>query len=213
MDKEIIILFGKPGAGKGTQLSAFLEKHKEGFEAISVSNLLRRAKRERGELGRTIEYYMNSGKLVPDDIINKIVLDAIVSSTKNIFLDGYPRTLGQAKAMANSGIVPTKIINFYVDDEIVFSRAKNRLACANCGETYTTNGFKPPKVEGVCDICHGKLVRRKDDEESVVKNRIETYNAETLPVLDFFQRQYVAIYTIDNSSYDTASQNFSKILI
>ena len=211
MDKEIIIPFGKPGAGKGTRLSEFLEENHESFEVISVSNLLRKAKKEQSELGKEVEAYMNSGKLVPDEIINKIVIDAIKSATRNVFLDGYPRTLGQAKAMLAADILPSKVINFYVDDDLVFFRAKTRLACENCGETYTTHDFKPPKVEGVCDICLGKLIRRKDDQEDIVKKRIETYNSETFPVLSFFKEKNIPIYTIDNSEPESAREKFAKL--
>ena len=213
MAKKTTVTIGKPGAGKGTRLNKFLEKNHENFEVISVSNLLRKAKRDQGETGKEIESYMNSGKLVPDEIINKIVIDAINSSEKNVLLDGYPRTVVQAKAMLDSGIIPNKVIHFYVDDELVFFRAKTRIVCSSCGETYTTHDFKPPKVAGICDICNGTLVRRKDDQEDVVKNRIETYNAETHPVLSFFESKNIPIYTIDNSEPNSAQQKFNEIMV
>ena len=208
---DVIVLFGKPGAGKGTRLSEFLKGREDLYEAISVGNLLRKARNEQSELGKEAEFYMNSGQLVPDEIINKIVIAGIKSATKNVFLDGYPRTVGQAKSMIEAGIIPNKVINFDVDDELVFFRAKTRIVCEKCGETYTTHDFKPPKIEGICDICCSKLVKRKDDQEDVVKSRIKTYNSETYPVLEFLQSHGIQIFTIDNSDPIPARKKFAEL--
>ena len=209
--KEITVLFGKPGAGKGTRLSEFLEGKEESYEKISVGDLLRKARKEQTELGKKAESYMNSGGLVPDEIVNQIVIDGIKSATKNVFLDGFPRTIGQAQAMIDAGIIPNKVVNFDVDDELVLFRARTRLVCESCGDTFTTHDFRPPKVEGICDTCGGNLGRRKDDEEEVVKNRLKVYNSETYPVLDFFKNHGVEIFAIDNSHPPSARKHFAEL--
>ncbi len=209
--QKVIILFGKPGAGKGTRLGEFLKGKENLFEVLSVGNLLRKALKEQTELGKKAESYMNSGSLVPDEIINALVIDAIRSSDKPIITDGYPRTVGQAQAMLNAGIIPYNVIELYVDDEVVIERAKARIVCSNCGEPYTTNDFKPPKAHGICDKCGNTLVRRKDDEESVVMERLKVYQEQTYPVVEFLYNKGIEIHTINNSSSDS-SKKFAQLL-
>lgn len=209
--KSVIVLFGKPGAGKGTLVSKFLKENEERFEVLSVGNLLRKARKEQTELGKKAEAYMDSGKLVPDDIINELIIEEIRSSKKNVLTDGFPRTVSQAKAMLNAGIHPDKVIEVYVDDKTVIQRAKDRIVCEKCGEPYTTNEFKPPKKYGICDKCGGKLIKRTDDAEDVVKNRLKVYQNETYPVLNVMENANVEIHTIDNIVAD-ANQQFAYLL-
>ena len=209
--QKVIILFGKPGAGKGTRLGEFLNGRENLFEVLSVGNLLRKALKEQTELGKRAEFYMNSGGLVPDEIINELVIDAIRNSDKPIITDGYPRTVGQAKAMLNAGILPYNVIELYVDDKIVLQRARDRIVCGTCGEPYTTNDFKPPKTQGICDKCGGALVRRKDDEESVVMKRLEVYQEQTYPVVEFLYDNGVEIHTIDSST-PASREKFATLL-
>lgn len=209
--QKVIILFGKPGAGKGTRLGEFLEGKEDLFEVLSVGNLLRKALKEQTELGKKAESYMNSGALVPDEIINAIVIDGIRSAEKTVITDGYPRTVGQAAAMIEAGIFPYSVIELYVDDEVVLERAKARIVCSSCGEPYTTNDFKPPKTQGICDKCGSALIRRKDDEEEVVKQRLKVYQEQTYPVAEFLYNKGVEIYTVNNSSEDSR-EKFAKYL-
>lgn len=209
--QKVIILFGKPGAGKGTRLGEFLKGKEDLFEVLSVGNLLRKALKEQTELGKKAESYMNSGGLVPDAIINAIVVDAIRNADKPIITDGYPRTVGQATAMLEAGIIPYNVIELYVDDEVVLERAKARIVCSNCGEPYTTNDFKPPKTQGICDKCGSALIRRKDDEENVVKERLKVYLEQTYPVVKFLYDNGIEINTINNSSPDSR-EKFAKLL-
>lgn len=209
--QKVVILFGKPGAGKGTRLGEFLKGKENLFEVLSVGNLLRKALKNQTELGKKAEIYMNSGGLVPDEIINAIVIDAIRNADKPIITDGYPRTVGQASAMLQAGILPYNVIELYVDDEVVLERAKARIVCNNCGEPYTTNDFKPPKTHGICDKCGSALIRRKDDDENVVKERLKVYKEQTYPVVEFLYKSGVEIYTINNSSSDS-QEKFSKLL-
>lgn len=210
--KNVIVLFGKPGAGKGTRLSEFLQGREEQFEVLSVGNLLRRARQERTELGKKVEEYIDFGRLVPDEIINELVLDGIKKSEKNVILDGAPRTVEQAKAMINAGINPDKVINLYVDDELVLYRTSIRITCEKCGESYTTDEFRPPKQKGICDKCGGKLSKRPDDEEEVVRNRLRVYENQTYAVLDIFSENNVRIITIDNSRPEKAREELKRVL-
>jgi len=206
------ILFGKPGAGKGTQSSRYLESHKEQYEVLSPSPMLREAIRNNTEIGRAAKAYMDAGKLLPDEIINNLIIPRIKSAEKPVFIDGYPRTISQANALLEAGIFPDMVFEFYVDDAVVLERAKSRIICEKCSEPYTTNAFKRPKVEGICDKCGGKLVKRKDDEEEVVKNRLKVYETETYPALDVFKAAGVEVCTIDNTNSKEAGKQFAKLL-
>lgn len=207
-----IVLFGKPGVGKGTRLSQFLEGRENEFRVISTGNLIRKEISEKTELGLKFKSYSDVGLLVPDEIINQIVINAINSSgSDDIFLDGFPRTTAQAYALLDADIYPDMVIEFFVDDEVVLQRARDRIVCKDCGEPYTTNDFKRPKKDGVCDKCDGKLIKRDDDKEEVVKERLEVYRNETYPVLDVFKEAGIKIYTIDNIQKDSL-QKFKDIL-
>ena len=210
--ENVIVLFGKPGAGKGTRLSEFLEGREEQFEVLSVGNLLRKARKDQTELGKKASYYMDAGLLVPDDIINAIAIEGLKSAKKPIFTDGFPRTVAQAEAMLRAGISPL-VIEFYVDDEVVLERSRTRIVCPVCGETYTLNDFKPPKEVGICDKCSAFLMKRPDDDENVVRNRLEVYEKETYPVLHFLETLGFRIFTIDNCDAESASKMFAELVL
>ena len=209
---KVIVLFGKPGAGKGTRLSEFLKGREDQYDVLSVGNLLRKARKDQTELGKRAESYMDSGQLVPDGIINAIVIEGLKNAEKPIFTDGFPRTVAQAKAMLQAGIYPAIVIEFWVDDEVVVERSRNRIVCESCGEPYTLSDFKPPKVEGICDKCGGKLIRRSDDEEDVVRKRLEVYQNETYPVKKVLVDEEVIVATINNSDAETAQTHFEFFL-
>ena len=209
---KVIVLFGKPGAGKGTRLSEFLKGREEQYDVLSVGNLLRKARKEQTELGKRAETYMDAGKLVPDGIINAIVIEGLKNSEKPIFTDGFPRTVAQAEAMLQAGIYPAIVIEFWVDDDVVVERSRNRIVCESCGEPYTLGSFKPPKVEGICDKCSGKLIRRSDDEEPVVRRRLEVYQNETYPVKKVLVDEDVIVTTINNSDSEAARIYFEFLL-
>lgn len=196
--KEIIIPFGKPGAGKGTWISQFVTGKESLFDILSVSGLLRNLDAG-SEYGKLAKSYMDRGALVPNDIVNGVVIDGIKKSDKSVILDGYPRTLQQLDAMLYAGIKPTLIIVFDVDDEIIVKRAADRIVCSKCGEPYTLNSFKPPKEPGVCDKCGKPLKRRADDEEHLVRKRLVDYKKETYPILDKLESMNITIFTYDKT--------------
>ena len=211
--QNVYVLFGKPGAGKGTRMEEFLSKTDKKFKILSVGNMLRQARADNTELGKKAAPFMDSGSMVPDDIILGIVIEGIQNSDCPILSDGFPRTIGQADAMIKAGIRPV-VIEFQVEDEVVIQRARDRIVCENkkCGETYTTNDFKPPIVEGICDKCGSALVRRADDDPEIVTNRLAVYRTETLPVLDVLRNHGITIHTIDNSKPATAKKQFEEIM-
>lgn len=210
--QSVIVLCGKPGAGKGTRLNEFLKETDKKYKVLSVGNLLREARKQNTELGKKAAKFMDKGLLVPDNIINAIVIDGMKKSKEPILSDGYPRTIGQAQAMIDAGINPI-IIDCEVDDEVVIQRAKNRLVC-DCGETYTTDSFKPPIIEGICDKCGKHLHRRPDDNPEVVKQRLDVYRSQTEPILEFMQEHNVEVHTISNGDSDseTAKKQFADIM-
>ena len=208
--KNVIILFGKPGAGKGTRLSEFLEG-KKGYSVLGVGNLLRKAKEEKTSLGKEAKKYMDAGQLLPDEIINKIVIEGIRSYEGTIIFDGYPRTQNQAKAMIRAGIIPERVVGVYLDDDILLERAKGRIVCSKCGEPYTTDAYKHPKVEGICDKCQSPLIRRADDDEKIVKERLKVYKEETEPVLEILLAAGAKVFVVNNNS-KTRVEDFAKAM-
>jgi len=211
--KKIISLTGKPGAGKGTRLSKFLEGREGEFEVLSVGNMLRREVSEETELGMQAKAYMDTGKLVPDYLIVNMVLEEIKKAKKSIILDGFPRTVGQAEAALEGGIKITKGIDIYVSDEEVLRRSENRIVCVECGETYTRDDYKLPKSEGFCDKCGGELHRRSDDRRDVVLNRLKTYDTETKPVLEVLRNSGINIVSLDGEKDNNIDEKFAKEML
>lgn len=210
--RNLVVLLGKPGAGKGTRLSELMATRGDDFEVIAVSNLLRKVRNDGSKIGKKIKSFMEAGELVPDEIVNNLVFDAIRASEKTVITDGFPRTVGQAQAMLDSGLFPTMLICFDIDDEEVVKRAEKRLACGHCGETYTTDGFKPPKMHGICDKCGHELSRRADDEEHVVRKRLEDYQNKTLPVMSVLMKAGVEVMSIDCMKEGNVSACFAGIM-
>lgn len=195
---EVITLSGKPGAGKGTRLERFLRGRENKYVVLSAGNILRKEVTEGTQLGIQAKSYMDAGLLVPDELIINMILERIrnVEDGKTIILDAFPRTVKQAKAALESGINITKDIDIFVPDEVVLERARNRIVCVECGETYTLNDYKKPKHKGFCDKCGGELHRRSDDAPEVVKKRLETYRDQTFPVVELLEKMGVDIWHI-----------------
>lgn len=146
--KDVIVLFGKPGAGKGTRLDEFLEGRENQFDTVAVSGLLKKEIADGTELGRKAKSYMDSGQLVPDELIITMVLNRLnASKSPVVFLDGFPRTVPQVKAMLEVGIIPTMVVEFLLDDAIILERLRNRVVCTSCNTSYSLVGAKRPKVE------------------------------------------------------------------
>ena len=180
-----LILLGAPGAGKGTQ--AELLVNKLSIPAISTGNMLREAIAKGTELGKKAKQYMDEGALVPDELILGIIADRVAQpDCRNGFiLDGVPRTLAQAEALEAKGVRIDHVISIEVDDKEIEGRMTGRRVCAKCGASYHVVA-NPPKTEGVCDLCGGELVIRKDDAPETVRHRLEVYHASTEVLKDFY---------------------------
>ncbi len=187
-----LIFLGPPGAGKGTQAKKLVDLL--GIPQISTGDILREKKREDSPLGHKVREIMSEGKLVPDEIVIEIVKERLGKPDcgKGFILDGFPRTIPQAEALEKILAEMRKQLDavVYIDvpDEELIRRISGRRVCEECGEEYHII-FKPPRVEGVCDKCGGKLIQREDDKEEVVKKRIEVYNESTAPLVDFYEKK------------------------
>ncbi|MFH1616519.1 MAG: adenylate kinase [Planctomycetota bacterium] len=187
-----VILMGPPGAGKGTQCKRIVEKY--GIAHLSSGDILRQERAEKTELGRKAQGYMDSGELVPDSIIIEMMAGAIrKAGNKGYILDGFPRTVAQAKALdkvlCDSGENIDALLNLKIDDKVIAARLSGRRSCPKCGAVYHIETLKP-KVEGICDVDGAELVQRPDDQSEVVWNRLKTYHAETAAVVEYYRRSY-----------------------
>lgn len=196
-----IIMLGAPGAGKGTQAKMIAEKYS--VPHISTGDIFRANIKNGTELGMEAKKYMDQGLLVPDELTVKILLDRVANEDcKNGYvLDGFPRTIPQAKvldqALAGLGDHIDYAINVEVPDENIIKRMSGRRACLTCGATYHIEHV-PPKAEGVCDACGNELVLRDDDQPETVKNRLEVYHKQTQPLIDFYNTKGV-LKTVDGT--------------
>lgn len=182
-----LILLGPPGAGKGTQ--AEILSKRLGVDTISTGVMLRTAIREGTQLGKMAQEYINSGRLVPDDVVVGIVKERLSQDDcKNGFiLDGFPRTTAQADALTQSGVEIDKVLSLEVSDETIIERLSGRRECKACGTPYHVT-YKPTTKEGICDACGGELIQRADDNEETVKNRIQVYHDQTEPIKEYYEK-------------------------
>ncbi len=183
-----IILLGAPGAGKGTQAEVICNRYN--IPAISTGNIIREALKTGTEMGLKAKSYMDAGQLVPDDVVIGIIKDRIIKDDckDGFILDGFPRTIPQAEALDQMGIVIDKVIDIEVADEKIINRMSGRRVCEKCGASYHLE-YKSPKVDGVCDVCSGALIQRKDDHPDTVKARLDIYHSETEPLKDYYDKQ------------------------
>ena len=180
-----LVLLGAPGAGKGTQaeiLSKLLS-----IPTISTGNILRAAMKNGTPVGLKAKEYVESGKLVPDDVIIGIVQERLAEPdcANGYILDGMPRTIPQAEALEQCGIDVDCALSLEVTDAVIVDRMSGRRTCKDCSSTFHVVS-NPPKVEGKCDFCGGELTIRKDDAPETVKNRLSTYHRETEPLKAFY---------------------------
>jgi adenylate kinase len=184
-----IILLGPPGAGKGTQARRLSERY--GLPIIATGDIFRDHISRGTPLGLQAKEFYDRGEYVPDDLTTKMVLQRLDQPDvrEGFILDGYPRTVPQAqaleRALAEKGQSISAVLNFKISDAVAVKRLMARLVCPNCKRTYNTE-FKPPRVQGICDVCGHELVNRADDDEATVQRRLEVYQRETKPLVLFF---------------------------
>ncbi len=209
------ILLGPPGAGKGTQAERMIEKY--GIPHISTGDIFRENIKNGTELGKKAQEYMNKGELVPDDLVCEIATDRLKKDDcKNGFLlDGFPRTVYQAEKLdeflASRGEKLDKVIDLEVSDEELMKRITGRRVCKECGATFHVVNF-PPAVPGKCDKCGGILIQRADDNEETAKNRIDVYNRETRPLIDYYEKSGNIVHIDGMISPDKTFEDIVKVL-
>ncbi len=180
-----LILLGAPGAGKGTQ-AEILSKELN-IPTISTGNILRAAMKNGTPVGLKAKEYVESGRLVPDEVIIGIISERLAEPdcSEGYILDGVPRTIPQAEAMEAAGIEIDAALSIEIADEVIIERMSGRRTCSECSATFHVVA-NPPRVDGICDHCGGKLTIRKDDAPETVKARLDVYHAETEPLLAFY---------------------------
>ncbi|KXO15978.1 adenylate kinase [Peptoniphilus sp. GNH] len=194
-----LVILGPPGAGKGTQAQYIVDEYK--IPHISTGDIFRENIKNGTDLGKKAKSYMDNGHLVPDELVNEIVADRLRKDDckDGFLLDGYPRTVSQAvvldSELAKMGKALDRVINVEVPAKILIKRAVGRRICKTCGATYHTE-FNPPKVAGKCDSDGTDLIQRDDDTEETVKTRIEVYENQTAPLIDYYKAQALLL-TVD----------------
>ncbi len=184
-----LVLLGPPGAGKGTHAKILSDKFD--LAHLATGDILRRHIREKTELGLKAKDVIERGSLVSDTLVNAMMLDEIrqISGKQGFILDGYPRTQGQAEALDNflkeARDELDAVLNFATSEKVIIDRLSGRQVCLDCGNNYHTRNL-PPKEEGVCDRCGKALVQRKDDKPETIQHRLETYQKETAPLIDYY---------------------------
>ena len=206
-----LILLGAPGAGKGTQ-AEILSKALS-IPTISTGNILRAAIKDGTPTGLKAKAYMDAGQLVPDEVIIGIITERLDKDdcAKGYILDGVPRTIAQAEALEKAGIEFDAVISIEIADEAIVKRMSGRRVCESCGSSYHLVAV-PPKQEGVCDNCGGKLVQRKDDAPETVLSRLEVYHKETEPLKDFYAKRGL-LKAVDGNSGSVAGTSEAILAI
>jgi adenylate kinase len=208
-----IILLGPPGAGKGTVAKALMQAN--GSVQISTGYILRAAIAEGSALGKQVEALMAEGDLVTDDLIMSIMEERLQQPDcqKGYLLDGFPRTIPQAVALksllARLGEKLDCALELDIPRDVLIDRLTTRRTCTNCGEIYNTKR-KPPKVEGICDVCGGDVVQRDDESEEAIEHRLEVYNEQTAPLVEFYRNEglLVTVQTAELETVQAAIDDF-----
>lgn len=210
-----IVIFGPPGAGKGTQAKFISEEFN--IPHISTGDILRENVREGTALGKKAKTYMDKGALVPDELLIDLIKERLQKpdTRKGFLLDGYPRTLGQAEALDKILDDINKQLDAVVDVDVgageLIKRLGGRLTCKKCQASYNIK-TNPPKVPGICDACGGKLYQRADDTEAAIKNRIEVYTKQTAPLINYYKKKGQLIEVDGEREIDEVRQDILKAL-
>ncbi len=205
------IIFGAPGAGKGTYSSRL--QAKLGVDVIAMGDIFRESVKENSELGKKVKSYVEKGALVPDDVVVEVLKNRLskVPKDKGFLLDGFPRTIDQAKTL--EGVTSIDVILLLeVPDEVIIQRLSSRCICKNCGEVYNIR-FLKPKVDGVCDKCSGQLYQRSDDNPEVIKNRLQVYKNQTEPLITYYKEKKVPFVVSGTKSLDSPPEPMVEKMI
>ena len=210
-----IILMGPPGAGKGTQAEKLIDEFQ--IPHISTGDMFRAAVSAGTELGKEAKKYMDAGGLVPDVVTIGIVREGLSKPecANGFILDGFPRTIIQARKLADIcsmfNFKIDAVINLDIPEDVLVKRLSGRRTCADCGKSYHIV-YNPPKKEGVCDVCGGELTQRSDESEEAVQVRIDTYNKQTKPLIDYYTMLGELTNVDGNQSMDEVAEEIYKVL-
>ncbi|MBX6352442.1 MAG: adenylate kinase [Thermoflavifilum sp.] len=210
-----VMLLGMPGAGKGTQAERITREF--GIPHISTGDMFRKAIANQTPLGMEVKQYLDSGRLVPDDLTIRIVRERLAEAdaANGFLLDGFPRTLAQAEALdqmlRDIGKPLDVVLYIHVPQEVLLSRLTGRRVCRACGATYHVV-FQPPQREGVCDHCGGELYQRSDDTEEAVRTRLEQY-AQTAPLVEYYRERGLLRQVDGEQPIETVWSEVRRILL
>ncbi|MCL5061597.1 MAG: adenylate kinase [Nitrospiraceae bacterium] len=210
-----LVLLGAPGAGKGTQAKILVEKY--GIPQISTGDLLRAAVAAGTPLGKEAKSYMDKGELVPDSVVLGMVQERLKQDDckKGYILDGFPRNTKQAETLdsmlSSLNMALTAALSVDVPFEDLMKRLTGRRTCKACGQMYNVY-FNAPKKEGVCDKCGGELFQRDDDKEDTIKKRLEVYNAQTAPLIDYYGKKNILKSVAGTGSIDDIFKKVCDLL-
>ncbi|TSA54980.1 MAG: adenylate kinase [Dehalococcoidia bacterium] len=209
------ILLGAPGAGKGTQADIIVKEMS--LPHVASGDLFRHALKNGTDLGKQAESYMKAGQLVPDEITIKMILERIAKDDcmSGCVFDGFPRTLEQAKALdaalEKQGKSIEKAIYIEVPESVLLDRLTGRWVCRTCQSPFHQQN-QPPKKEGVCDKCEGELYQRADDKEETIKERLKVYFAQTMPLLEYYEKKGRLFKCNGNQHIDEVGKDIVKFL-
>ena len=207
-----IVLFGPPGAGKGTQ--AEIIQREQGIANVSTGAMMREVSRAETDLGKKVQEYLSTGKLVPDDIIIQMLVERISQSDceNGFLLDGFPRNLDQAKALDEAKVEINLILFLKISEKEIIERMSGRRVHLPSGRSYHIV-HNPPKVEGKDDLTGETLIQREDDHPDVIKKRLEVYYDETEPLLSFYRQKDISFYEIDASkTLEEVTEDIRKVI-
>lgn len=210
-----LILLGPPGAGKGTQAKVLAENYK--LEHVSTGDIFRELIKNNSPLGLKIKKYVETGELIPDEIVAEVVVKKIkdMDFNRGFILDGFPRTLQQAEILNTTlsalNVSIDKVFYFDTSEKVIIKRLSGRRICRNCATNYHLVSM-PPKKAGICDICRGELYQRKDDEPETIHNRLKVYNDQTVDLINYYKKKNILEEINGDLSKDDAFSIIHRVL-
>lgn len=210
-----IILLGEPGSGKGTCSAGLVKKY--GIPQISTGDMLRAAVKAETPLGRQAQEFMKKGALVPDSVVIGLIQDRLqkADAAKGFILDGFPRTVAQARSLEemlqDMGIALSIVVKIEVSKATLLKRLTGRRVCTGCGAVFNVETMKP-KVEGICDKCGKELIQRTDDKPETIENRLAVYQKDTAPLIKFYEDQGLLKRVSCDCCYEDVQKRLSQTL-
>lgn len=210
-----IILFGAPGSGKGTQSALLVDK--KNYKHFSTGDLFRAAIKNQTELGKTAKGFIDKGQLVPDEVTIGLIREELSRLSKNdrFILDGFPRNATQAEALndllSQLKLTLDKAVFLEVSKKLLMNRLTGRRVCKSCGAVYHVE-TKPPKKDGVCDVCGGQVIQRPDDKEDVIENRLNVYEDNTAPLKEYYKNRGLYVEVDGTGGQEDVYERILKVL-